>query len=213
MSASPRGRWGPVEWAGVATIIGVLVTAYSIFLKPAEGGMTASGTTTSQTSTTAPSPTSSSSSAFSPTPKQPTPKPQPTTGIPNTSPWANLIGAPGSPQGIEPDPITGAPGSGCSPATGSVSGYRKVTCHTGHASTGLQRQGVLGVGNQWVLCQQDLRRTNPVFQEGQTNSWWFWTLSDNGIWDWFPETALKEGGSDNPANGIPPCNPGGPIAR
>jgi hypothetical protein len=87
-----------------------------------------------------------------------------------------------------------------------VAGYSKVTCHTGHSSRGLQGDGVLGVGSQWVLCQQDLQQTNPVFQTGQTNSWWFWTLSDNGIWDWFPETALKEGVSDNPVNGIPLCN-------
>jgi serine/threonine protein kinase len=134
-------------------------------------------------------------------------EPQPATGIPNATPWMNVIDAPGSARGPVPAAITDAPGNGCTPSTGSVAGYRKVTCHTRHPSSGLHGEGVLGVGSQWILCQQDLRQTNPVFQTGQTNSWWFWTLSDNGVWDWFPETALEEGASDNPVNGIPLCSP------
>jgi len=134
-------------------------------------------------------------------------EPQPASGIPNATPWMNGVDAPGYARGPVPAAITDAPGNGCTPSTGSVAGYRRVTCHTNHPSSGLHGAGVLGVGSQWILCQQDLRRTNPVFQTGLTNSWWFWTLSDNGVWDWFPETALEEGASDNPANGIPLCSP------
>ncbi len=126
--------------------------------------------------------------------------------VPSDSPWVNLIDAPGIGQIGESAPVTGAPGRGCTPSSGSVGGYSKVTCHTAHPSKGLERKGALGVGSQWVLCQQDLGRANPVFLAAQTNSWWFWTLSDNGVWDWFPETALKEGASDSPANGIAVCD-------
>jgi serine/threonine-protein kinase len=134
-------------------------------------------------------------------------EPQPPSGIPNATPWMNVIDAPGSARGPVGAAITDAPGNGCTPSTGSVAEYRKVICHTNHPSSGLHGAGVLGVGSQWILCQQDLGQTNPVFQTGQTNSWWFWTLSDNGVWDWFPETALVEGASDNPVNGIPVCSP------
>jgi len=154
-----------------------------------------------------PASTNARSTAGFQTPASTGTEPRPATGIPAATPWMNVIDAPGSAQAPVPAAITDAPGNGCTPSTGSVAGYRKVTCHTRHPSWGLQGAGVLGVGSQWILCQQDLHQTNPVFQTGQTNSWWFWTLSDNGVWDWFPETALEEGASDNPVNGIPVCSP------
>jgi serine/threonine protein kinase len=160
---------------------------------PTESGPKTSATGQRPASTSAPSAsasqwpasTSGPSISASQRPASVRARPQTATGLTNTSPWVNAIDAPGSAQGAVPAPITDAPGNGCIQSIGSVAGYSKVTCHTGHASTGLQGEGVLGVGSQWILCQQDLGQTNPVFQRGQSNSWWFWTLSDNSIWDWF----------------------------
>ncbi len=56
-----------------------------------------------------------------------------------------------------------------------------------------------------VACQRNLRIDNPEFNSGQTNTWWVWVRSDDGSYDWFPETAIVEGASDRPLGAVAVC--------
>lgn len=83
--------------------------------------------------------------------------------------------------------------------------YPAALCKTWKPSTGLTSAAPLSPGELLVACQADLGVSNPVFTEGQENTWWIWARSDAGTWDWFPETALSQGESMQPTNGIALC--------
>lgn len=97
-------------------------------------------------------------------------------------------------------------GTACS-NTGQQSGwggYPMASCRTWKDSTGLITGTPLGRGNVLITCQADVGEANPVYTANQHNTWWFWAQS-GGVWDWFPETALSEGATNQPVNGIALC--------
>lgn len=85
-------------------------------------------------------------------------------------------------------------------------GYPAAACKTWQAASGLTTGAALSARELVVSCQADLELDNPVFTENQENTWWFWAQADDGTWDWFPETALSQGASMQPTNGIAVCD-------
>ena len=83
--------------------------------------------------------------------------------------------------------------------------YPLAKCRMWQRSTGLLSGETLAKGGTTVTCQRDLDRPNPQYTTGHSNTWWIWTKSDAGTWDWFPESAVAEGASDQPINGIALC--------
>ena len=83
--------------------------------------------------------------------------------------------------------------------------YPLAKCRMWQRSTGLLSGETLAKGGTTVTCQRDLDRPNPPYRTGQFNTWWVWTTSDTGTWDWFPQTAVAEGASGQPINGIALC--------
>lgn len=80
-----------------------------------------------------------------------------------------------------------------------------ANCSFWKSSTGLLSGEAASKGQIVVACQRDLGQANPVYTAKQTNTWWVWTTSDAGSWDWFPETAVSQGAPDEPINGIAVC--------
>ncbi len=111
-----------------------------------------------------------------------------------------------------PGPHPGAmvryqPGSGCVPTTVATGygSYQRTMCTSMRSYEGLGGE-LLRAGATWVVCQRNLGLPNPVYVAGQTNTWWFFTKSDNGMWGWFPHTLLSQGSDGLPINGIPLCS-------
>lgn len=102
--------------------------------------------------------------------------------------------------------MQGEAGEGCTtlpyPGWG---GYRPAQCTMWKASVGLKSRAALPKGPRIVVCQADLGTANPVFTKGQRNTWWVWVVTDDGSMDWFPHTAVSQGESDRPINGIALC--------
>jgi hypothetical protein len=84
--------------------------------------------------------------------------------------------------------------------------YPLARCRMWQRSVGLLSGETLAKGGTSVTCQRDLGRANPQYTNGQSNTWWIWTKSDAGTWDWFPQTAVAQGVSDQPINGIALCH-------
>ncbi|MCE1179912.1 MAG: hypothetical protein LWW86_12920 [Micrococcales bacterium] len=108
-------------------------------------------------------------------------------------------------------PQTPSGADGCPPVTttdGAYGLYLPADCRFWHESTGLVHGGTLSKDSpHLVACQADLGRANPVFTAGQTNTWWVWVASDDGMWDWHPLTAVSQGESDSPVPGVSLCEP------
>ncbi len=88
-------------------------------------------------------------------------------------------------------------------------GYPAASCNLWQRAKGLRTGELAKKGAKRVACQRNLGRENPVYKQGQVNTWWVWTTSTSGTWDWFPETAVAEGASSQPINGIALCHPRG----
>ena len=103
--------------------------------------------------------------------------------------------------------VTGSAGDSCviGSALSSWGGYPLASCRTWKASSGLLTGSALSRKDLTITCQADLGEQNPIFTAGQTNTWWVWTQADTGTWDWFPETAIAQGASDQPVNGVARC--------
>jgi len=86
-------------------------------------------------------------------------------------------------------------------------GYPVAYCDLWKQTTGLQTGESVAKGAKRVACQRDLGKDNPTYTKNQSNTWWVWARSSSGTWDWFPETAVKQGASDQPINGIALCHP------
>lgn len=109
-----------------------------------------------------------------------------------------------------PDVVTvqsSSSGSACSATSrqSSWGSYPVGECRTWKPSTGLISGASLSTGTIAITCQADLRESNPIYTANQTNTWWFWAQADNGTWDWFPETALAQGASNQSVNGVALC--------
>lgn len=103
--------------------------------------------------------------------------------------------------------VTSSGGDACTTA-GGLSGwgaYPAANCRTWKESSGLRTGATLSRKNLSITCQADLQEENPVYTAGQRNTWWVWTQADNGTWDWFPETAIAQGATNQPINGIARC--------
>ena len=86
-------------------------------------------------------------------------------------------------------------------------GYPVAYCDLWKETTGLQTGESVAKGEKRVACHRDLGEDNPTYTKNQSNTWWVWARSTSGTWDWFPETAVKQGASDQPINGIAICHP------
>jgi hypothetical protein len=104
--------------------------------------------------------------------------------------------------------VTGSAGKSCATSTdlSGWGGYPLAGCRTWKESSGLLTGATLSKKDLTITCQADLQEQNPVYTVGQTNTWWVWTQADNGTWDWFPETAIAQGASNQPVNGIARCH-------
>jgi len=110
----------------------------------------------------------------------------------------------------QPDPTDVVSGSteGCTSSSKTVyGGYPAAICYMWHATEGrLTGEPAKKTKNKVVACQRDLREKNPTYAKRQANTWWVWTTSTDGTWDWFPETAIAQGESNEPINGIALCH-------
>jgi len=119
-----------------------------------------------------------------------------------------ITDSPASPAelGIEPTVVDYADGKACRTSSRAIAGgYPAATCRFWKKSEGLLSGESLATGSQRIACQRDLDIENPVYTAKQTNTWWLWTTSDKDTWDWFPATAVAEGASDQPINGVALC--------
>lgn len=136
----------------------------------------------------------------------------PTGAATSSSPTAapeTLVTAAGSVPKQNPAVITvmsSAAGRPCLPGGASGWGtYPGGLCTTWQPSVGLTSGRALSKGSVVVACQANLGQPNPVYTAGPTNTWWLWARADDGTWDWFPETAIREGESAQPVNGVALC--------
>ena len=74
-------------------------------------------------------------------------------------------------------------------------------------ASGLLTGATVTKGERLIVCQRNLAIPNPVYTPTQANTWWVWMQADNGSWDWFPETAVSQGASQVPVNGVARCAP------
>ncbi len=96
-------------------------------------------------------------------------------------------------------------GRACASADSSWEGYPGASCTFWQTPTGLQKGRELTKGSQTVACQADLGKENPVYRAGQENTWWLWVKTGDNSWDWYPETAITEGVSGKPVDGVALC--------
>ncbi len=89
--------------------------------------------------------------------------------------------------------------------TTTYAGYLDARCTFWTPTAGLLTKEPLAKGAHLVTCQRNLKRANPVYTAKQTNTWWVWARSTGGSWDWFPETAIAQGASNQAINGIAVC--------
>ncbi len=161
-------------------------------------------------------PASSPATAATPA-TRPTPAPVTVTASPVTvtvtpsvpAPPAEVLvtSAASTPQNPARVQVTTASG-GKPCATGASAGwgsYPGATCTVWQRTAGLLTGRILSKRSIVVACQADLGTWNPVYTANQTNTWWFWARSDDGTWDWFPETSISEGTSNQPVNGVALC--------
>jgi serine/threonine protein kinase len=151
-------------------------------------------------STPSPSPSQTSSASAS----SPAPVPQPTTAAP--PPDTN----PEDPPATTTDRVKIVRNADDKPCqntgeAGNWGPYPIAICNFWQTPRGLVTRERVGKGPKKVTCQRNLGRKNHEYLPRETNTWWVWTTSKSGLWDWFPETALKEGAPDQPINGIALC--------
>ncbi len=129
--------------------------------------------------------------------------PSPVPGTPNDG---HLLQPPAEGRGTIAV-VAGAPGDACIPSWRTAWGeYPVAVCKVWQPAVGLTTGAYLGKTDaQSVACQSDLGQPNPNYAAGQSNTWWVWTRADDGTWDWFPETAIAQGSSGRPINGIAVC--------
>ncbi len=103
--------------------------------------------------------------------------------------------------------VSGSAGDPCAKTTEAerYGRYPLARCTLWQNTKGRLTGARASKGPKKITCQRDLGRRNPTYTKGQANTWWVWTTSDAGRWDWFPETAVAEGASNQPINGIALC--------
>lgn len=103
--------------------------------------------------------------------------------------------------------MTTAGGKACSQigSTTASGNYPSARCSAWQQAAGLRSGAMKTKGPFTVACQANLGMANPVFVSSQSNTWWLWAMSDDGTWDWFPETLISEGNSNSPVDGVALC--------
>ena len=100
----------------------------------------------------------------------------------------------------------GSGGKACTAGEDSGwAGYPGASCTFWQEPSGLGSGKAVTKGQWTVACQADLGRANPVYRAGQENTWWLWVQDQEGSWDWYPQTAIKEGASGRPVDGVAFC--------
>lgn len=114
---------------------------------------------------------------------------------------------PPSKDGADASVVRSSAGSRCTTLDekSSWGGYPLARCTLWQPADGHLYGESVSKGATTVTCQRDLGVQNPVYKEGQNNTWWVWATSDVGTWDWYPETAVQQGVADQPINGIALC--------
>lgn len=93
----------------------------------------------------------------------------------------------------------------CRSARSKVAGYPVGNCDVFRGTEGYETGVYLSKGEVAIVCQRQFpSRENPQYLSGQENTWWFWARSGQ-TWDWFPETAISQGGSRLPLGRIAVC--------
>ena len=162
------------------------------------GGATADATSTQSQGDPASSPTSAApppSASTSPSASKVPPKPR------------SRLDPPAAVRG-RVKVVRPTPGVDDCGATDRPSGYKNYPageCRFFENTKGLRTKEKASKGPITVACQRDLKRENKINRFGGTNTWWVWTTSDDGTWDWFPETSVDEGASDKPIGGVALC--------
>ena len=190
---------------GVVSALAVLVVGCSVYIGFTAGFDVGGGRAPEDASAAPYEPPVTSSEPPAPLPSTSEPLPS-ETDSPAREPM--ITDPPASPEdlGVEPTVMDHADGKACRTSSKVVAGgYPSATCRFWKKSQGLLSGEPLATGSQRIACQRDLDIENPVYTAKQSNSWWLWTTSDDDTWDWFPATAVAEGASDQPINGVALC--------
>lgn len=160
--------------------------------------------------------TASSASAAPATPESEFPteptgvsvEPTPSPSITEPEPWSPMDPPTRAEDAVDATMVVSdAPGTACRSSTGELfGGYPAASCDLWKTPRGLLHNQQIDKGAKRVACQRDLGITNPKYLEKQSNTWWIWSRSESGTWDWYPETAIKQGASDQPVNGVAICH-------
>jgi len=139
---------------------------------------------------------------------EPTPPSTPVQPSEAAAPWSPLSPpARADEQSDDTAVVSDAAATPCRETSGTVyGGYPAASCNLWKTPVGLLHEEPITKGPRRVACQRDLEVDNPVYAAKQTNTWWIWTTSQTGTWDWYPETAIKQGASDQPVNGVALCH-------
>lgn len=219
----PRGR-GPALLIGIVTVASVVALAGAIWPMvgmyqvmrsvstadsgaggPNPGGKDQAGTdqagsdlSTIDTDTSWETPSEEPSSTW-PDGSEPT----------ETTAPASVLDAPAHPDdvGSSPEVWQYSAGSACSTSESKTvwGGYPRATCRFWKDATGATTDQIMAKGSRRIACQRDLGLDNPVYAKSQSNTWWVWAETADLAWDWFPETAIAQGESDQAVNGIAIC--------
>ena len=111
-------------------------------------------------------------------------------------------------DGVEAEVWQNSDGKACraSKSNTTFGGYPVATCRFWQTPSGkVWEESIGGKGDHTVAWQRDLETDNPKYAATQANTWWVWAESELGNWDWYPETAIAEGASDQAINGVAIC--------
>ncbi len=190
--------------AGILALVGI-VGAWFAF-KPAATTGPAVPATTSAGTTHSAAPSRTSGSAV---PQSRTPSATPTLSAPTPSASETPVTSAVTPK---PNPtnvavVRTSTGQACAENGGASGypGYPGAVCTFWQPSAGLTTWRTVAKGSRLIACQADLGVPNPAYAANQANTWWLWAQADDGTWDWFPETAIAQGDSGRPVNGVAQC--------
>ena len=217
----PRGR-GPALLIGIVTAATLVVVAGAVWplasmyqaMRSLDSTTSASGgwsdTEPAQNDSTSDPGTSDSESTWpDPTEAPATTWPDVTDEATETPSPSSTLDPPRRPDDTDQyaEVWDNSTGSACTTSESKTlwGGYPRATCRFWKSATGATTGEAIAKGSHHIACQRDLSIDNPVYTKTQSNTWWVWTESTSGTWDWFPETAIAQGESDQAINGIAIC--------
>lgn len=187
-----------------AAVLGIVLFASGL-LKSDDDGAPAASPGRAATSPSEAGQGSSADSATTATASTPVPTGASTTATTTEEalPWPGGTDAP--PATSAPQVIRDQSNKECRPTGETVAGYPVAACKAWQAGGAMWEPVSLAKGSIDVVCQRNFpSMPNPQYTAKQANTWWFWAQA-GGTWDWFPETALSEGGSNAPVGRVAMC--------